>query len=124
MAGSRSSRSGLAPALLSLAFLLAPAAAVAQEDDLAALCAVAASGRSTAALRFCNLVAEGVEAVQPRIGLAAAGGDPVAGTASTLGLRIGRLPRYSIGERLTAGRAELHPIRLRGRGRGVDFAVV
>lgn len=123
MAGSRSSRSGLAPALLSLAFLLAPAAAVAQEDDLAALCAVAASGRSTAALRFCNLVAEGVEAVQPRIGLAAAGGNPVAGTASTLGMRIGRFPRYSIGGRITAVRAELPPIRRIGGVGDIDFAV-
>ena len=122
MAGSRLSRSGLVPALLSLVWLLAPAAAAAQEDELAAACAGATSG-SAAALRFCNLVAQGVEVLQPRVGLAAAGGNPVAGSASTLGMRIGNFPRYSIGGRVTAVQADLPPIRRIGGVADIDFAV-
>ncbi len=123
MAGSRLTRSGLAPALLSLAWLLAPAALAAQEDELAARCAFATRNSAEATLRFGNLVAQGVEVVQPRIGLAAAGGNPVAGTASTLGMRIGNFPRISIGGRVTAVQADLPPIRRIGRVGDIDFAV-
>jgi len=123
MAGSRLTRPGLAPALLSLVWLLGPTAAAAQEDELAARCAVATLNSTDAALRFCNLVAQGIEVVQPRVGLAAAGGNPVAGSASTLGMRIGSFPRISIGGRLTAVQAELPPIRRIGDVDDIDFAV-
>jgi len=123
MAGSQLTRPGLVPALLALAWLLAPPAAAAQEDELAVRCAVATANSTEATLRFCNLVAQGVEVVQPRIGLAAAGGNPVAGSASTLGMRLGSTPRFSIGGRLTAVRADLPPIRRIGDLDDIDFAV-
>jgi len=72
---------------------------------------------------FCNLVAQGIEAIQPRIGLAAAGGNPIAGTASTLGMRLGRSPRVSVGGRITAVRAGLPPIRVAGSAEDLDFFI-
>src|SRR5690606_8272264 len=99
------------------------ASVAAQEDELVARCIAATSAASDEARRFCNLVAQGIEVVQPRVGLAAAGGNPVAGTASTLGMRIGAFPRISIGGRVTAVRADLPPIRTIGRVDDIDFAV-
>ncbi|HEY8468936.1 MAG TPA: hypothetical protein VIL18_04805 [Longimicrobiales bacterium] len=72
---------------------------------------------------FCSLVAQGIEVIQPRIGLAAAGGNPVAGTASTLGMRLGRSPRVSVGGRITALRASLPPIRAVGSSEDLDFFI-
>lgn len=123
MAGCSLTRFGLAPVALSLAWLAVPASLTAQEDELAALCAVATVSSPDATRRFCNLVAQGVEVVQPRIGLAAAGGNPVLGTASTLGMRIGKFPRISIGGRVTAVQADLPPIRTIGSVDDIDFAV-
>jgi len=45
--------------------------------------------------------------VGPRTALVLSGGNPVPGTASTLGMRIGRTPRFSIGARVTGTGVEL-----------------
>lgn len=58
------------------------------------------------ARRFCNLVGQAVFAALPPVGLAATGGNPVPGTASTLGMRIGSTPRITVGARLTVARVE------------------
>jgi len=72
-----------------------------QEGALADRCARETVGADVTATLFCGLVAQSIESVQAPLGLAVTGGNPVPGTASTLGMRIGRLPRVSVGGRLT-----------------------
>src|SRR5688572_24630681 len=50
-------------------------------------------------LAFCQDVADASAILQPRLGIAVSGGNPVPGTASTMGMRIGTLPRVGIGIR-------------------------
>ncbi|HEX6941201.1 MAG TPA: hypothetical protein VF158_17525 [Longimicrobiales bacterium] len=88
---------------------LAPADASAQEDALVRRCAQATAVAGMEARRFCNLVAQAIEVAQPVVGLAATGGNPVPGTASTLGMRLGALPRFSVAGRATGVFAELPP---------------
>lgn len=82
--------------------------AAAQEQELAQQCDV--PGAPEEARAFCRAVVQGVEIAQPRLGLAFAGGNPVPGTASTLGIRLGTLPRVSLGGRITGVWVELPPI--------------
>jgi hypothetical protein len=49
----------------------------------------------------CNLMVQTFDLLQAPLGLAMSGGNPVPGTASTLGLRLGSIPRISVGGRLT-----------------------
>jgi hypothetical protein len=116
---------GAAFGLLALLGLAAPPTARAQEDALAGRCAEASAGVGVPAevRAFCNLVAQGIETIQPRIGLAAAGGNPVPGTASTLGMRLGASPRVSVGGRITALRASMPPIRALGSVEDLDFFI-
>lgn len=51
---------------------------------------------------FCDRIAQAILISQPRVGWVAVGGNPVSGTASTLGMRIGATPRIGIGLRLDA----------------------
>lgn len=69
------------------------------------------AGASSADARmFCENVADAVLILQPRIGAVLAAGNPVPGTASTLGMRIGSTPRVSVGLRMSAARPLLPPI--------------
>ena len=63
------------------------AAAQAELDDI---CSTAIAGFE------CNLAASAVQGIQPRVGLALWGGNPVPGTASTGGLRLAGSPRIGI----------------------------
>jgi hypothetical protein len=49
---------------------------------------------------YCPRVAHAIGILQPRLAVLAAGGNPVPGTASTLGTRLGSLPRISVAGRL------------------------
>jgi hypothetical protein len=49
---------------------------------------------------YCQRVAHAIGILQPRIAIAAAAGNPVPGTASTLGTRLGTLPRLSVAGRV------------------------
>lgn len=69
------------------------------------------AGPSDAQMRFCNSVLEAAGIVQPRIGIALSGGNPIAGASSTLGMRIGRIPRISLDARVTGAYLELPPIK-------------
>ncbi len=89
---------------------LVPAPAAAQEEALVRRCGEATAGASAEARRFCNLVAQAIEIAQPVVGLAATGGNPVQGTASTLGMRLGALPRITVAVRATGVFAELPPV--------------
>jgi hypothetical protein len=98
--------------------MLLPAAAQAQAGPLRSQC----TGASTAAVReFCENVADAVVILQPRAGLALSGGNPVPGTASTLGMRLGTLPRVSIGVRVTAAAVDLPPIERVDGDRNIGF---
>jgi len=70
---------------------------------------------------YCIRVVEAVEILQPRVGMAMTGGNPVQGTASTLGLRLGALPRIGLGLRATAVRTELPPIAEVGASQELNF---
>lgn len=59
---------------------------------------------------FCELAAYAVEPLEARLGIVSIGGNPVPGTASTFGPRIGPLPRVSAAARFTLARVELPPI--------------
>jgi hypothetical protein len=72
---------------------------------------------------LCVNVADAMEIVQPRLGIALSGGNPVPGTASTLGMRLGSLPRTSLAARVTAAPVDLPPIERVASTSDVDFAV-
>ncbi|MBI4408716.1 MAG: hypothetical protein HY561_03350 [Gemmatimonadetes bacterium] len=99
--------------------LLAARPVRAQDNELAEACAVA----SQDARSFCLLVAQAIEIAQPRLGMALTGGNPVPGTASTLGMRLGTLPRISLAGRGTAMRTSIPDIRTRGSEDAIDFFI-
>lgn len=98
--------------------LLLPAAANAQ--TLRADCANAS--RDDVA-RFCGNVADAAAIMQPRIGIALSGGNPVPGTASTLGMRLGSMPRISISARVTAAEVETPGAERMNDSSSVSFPV-
>lgn len=92
--------------------------AVAQ-SDLGATCDEAVSSRS-----FCLLVAQAAETALPRLGVAAAAGSPVQGTASTLGMRLTSAPRWTAGVRLTTAPLGLPAVAQNGPSDAVGGAVM
>lgn len=70
----------------------------------------------------CAAVAQAVDAAQPQVGILMAGGNPILGTASTGGVRLGILPRVSAGARVNVVFARLPDIRDEGSsgGAGTD----
>jgi hypothetical protein len=103
---------------LSARGLLCVAPAYGQIDDLAAQC----PADPPEVRRLCLLAVQAVEVGQPRVGIALAGGNPVPGTASTLGLRLGRVPRVSVTGRATLAALEIPPIREHGGERRIRVA--
>lgn len=97
----------LVPAL-ALAALVGGAKGAAAQTEAAALCAPAAFNLE------CQLTASAVGLIQPRVGLALWGGNPVPGTASTAGYRFHGAPRWSVGARAALIPAALPPILDRG----------
>jgi hypothetical protein len=69
-------------------------------------CADAAPGSVT----YCEALADAAVTLPARLAIGAVGGNPVAGTASTLGMRVPGSPRWSIALRSTIARASLPPI--------------
>lgn len=110
-------RRGMGAALLLVAAAAAPAAA--QEDDLAARCR--AASQSQTVQERCLLVVQALEIAQPRLGVALAGGNPVPGTASTLGMRLGTLPRISLGARVTGVWVELPDVLAPDADESIEF---
>lgn len=64
--------------------------------------------------QFCARIGEAAEVSQARIGLAFTGGNPVPGTAGSLGRRLRLMPRVSVDGRITAVKTDLPPIRTFG----------
>ena len=78
---------------------------------------------STQVRDFCENVADAATIMQPRLGIALSGGNPVPGTASTMGMRIGTLPRISLGLRVSAAQVDLPPVERVNNTRDVTFPV-
>ena len=91
-----------------IAALGAPGVARAQEGPAAACASV------TFDPAFCRTVALGVEALVPAFVVAAEGGNPVPGTASTLGMRLTSMPRWSVAGRITLAWASAPDLVVRG----------
>ena len=87
-------------------------AGTAHAQSLRDQCADAATG----GVAYCESLADAAVTLPARVAIAAAGGNPVAGTASTLGMRVPGSPRWSLALRNTIARASLPPI---GDGRPV-----
>ncbi len=111
---SRSLKNGAAIAASLAVLAAAPGSARAQDDDADVACrAFTPSG-----VAECRLAVGAARVIQPRLATALFGGNPVPGTASTLGMRIGSLPRMSIAFRVTAAPAEHPPIIDRASAEG------
>ena len=67
---------------------------------LALAVAEAAPAQTCGPESFCNEFYIG-EVTQQRVGIALSGGNPVPGASSTLGMRLGTIPRISVGVRMT-----------------------
>jgi hypothetical protein len=107
-------------AAASIGMLAAPASVSAQ-GTFTAQCQ--AQSTQTQVRTFCERVGQAIDIVEPRLGIALTGGNPVPGTASTLGMRLGSVPRFSIGLRASAALAELPPIEEVNGGDDLTFPV-
>lgn len=83
--------------------LLLPQPSSSQDASLA-YCAGGVSPRS------CDALVEAMLITQARSGMAFTGGNPVPGASSTLGMKLGTVPRISLGGRVTGLKLELPPI--------------
>lgn len=99
----RTSRSLLATALLVSCF----AASVAGQSEINRPCTAVAPDANR---RYCYSIAEAIAVGLPRLGIAFSSGNPVPGAASTLGERVGSMPRLSGDARITLLSLELPPI--------------
>ena len=75
--------------LVAAGIALAVAGGAAAQTELGGACAGATEPSE------CNLAAATAQVIQPRVGLALWGGNPVPGTGSTMGFRVGSSPRIS-----------------------------
>jgi hypothetical protein len=85
--------------------LLGRSAPSAGQEGLPGECTVGGSSDAE-----CLLAVASMRAVQERIGIALWGGNPVPGTASTLGMRLGSTPRLSASTRLALVPVDLPPL--------------
>lgn len=111
--------------LLALAASLVPGVLQAQQNDNDPIrdCATITGGSGTLANRRCNLLVQTFDILQPPLGLAMSGGNPVPGTASTLGMRLGSVPRISFGGRLTLVGVDLPQVLDFDRRGEIDFTL-
>ena len=92
-------------ALAAAALLVA--APLQAQNDIGSVC----SGVPAQAQDECAIVAQAVDAAQPQLGILMAGGNPILGTASTGGVRLGLIPRVSLTGRVNVVGARLPDIR-------------
>jgi hypothetical protein len=92
--------------VFALGIALMPVPAFAQ-NDLTARCTGVPNDPGR---RFCNLIAEAIEIGHAHLGIVFTGGNPVPGASSTVGMRIGKLPRAAVGVRITGVGMDLPPI--------------
>lgn len=114
-AGSRPAGGATLAACLLTVVAGARAPLTAQEDGPAAACTSAVVDPA-----FCRTVAQGAEALLPALVMASAGGNPVPGTASTLGLRLTSMPRWTLGGRNTLVWGSAPDLVARGGGNTIN----
>lgn len=95
------------------------AAPLAAQGDINSVC----SGVPEGARDECAIVAQAVDAAQPQLGILMAGGNPILGTASTGGVRLGLIPRVSLTGRVNVVAARMPDIRELDDGQADEFAV-
>lgn len=83
------------------------AAPLAAQNNINTVC----GGVPAQAQDECAIVAQAVDAAQPQLGILMAGGNPILGTASTGGVRLGLIPRVSVTGRVNVVGARLPDIR-------------
>lgn len=98
---------------------LAVAGPLAAQNDINNVC----GGVPAQAQDECAIVAQAVDAAQPQLGILMAGGNPILGTASTGGVRLGLIPRVSLTGRVNVVAARLPDIRELEGGEAQEFAV-
>jgi hypothetical protein len=108
----------LRPLAVAVAFMAAHAVAVSGQSLRDQCSTAAASG-----IERCRAVADAALITQARVGVSLAGGNPTAGTASTLGMRLGSMPRLSLGARVTAARADTPDFDFTAASLSLDAAV-
>lgn len=81
-----------------------PPGATAQESAIVEACERPSTFQTASVDPGCAAVARSVVLAQPRLLLAAGGGNPVPGTGSTMGVRMGTSPRWSLSFRATGTR--------------------
>ena len=101
------------------ALFAAPAAA---QGDIETIC-TSGGGVPLAAQEECAIVAQAVDAAQPQLGILMAGGNPILGTASTGGVRLGLIPRVSLTGRINVVGARLPDIREAADGQADKFTL-
>jgi hypothetical protein len=98
---------------------LVAAAPLAAQNDISTVCTTVPAQ----AQDECAIVAQAVDAAQPQLGILMAGGNPILGTASTGGVRLGLIPRVSFTGRVNVVGARLPDIRELDAGEADEFAV-
>ena len=89
-----------------LLLVAAPGRPAAAQEGLTAICDAPAV-EATGARGACIATAQAVASSQPSLGIVIAGGNPTIGSSGATGLRLGVLPRFSAGLRLTAVGVEI-----------------
>lgn len=105
---------------IALAGAVLAAAPLSAQNDISTVCA---SSVPVAAAEECSIVAQAVDAAQPQLGILMAGGNPILGTASTGGVRLGLIPRVSLTGRVNVVAARLPDIREAQDGQADQFSV-
>lgn len=90
---------------------LAPLAAQEDPEGLARECMESSGFLDAELLRWCRETAMAARAVQGEVALAAAGGSDVPGTPSTVGWRLGTMPRIAVALRVGATGAAVPDVR-------------
>ena len=95
------------------------AAPLAAQNDINTVCGTVPAQ----AQDECAIVAQAVDAAQPQLGILMAGGNPILGTASTGGVRLGLIPRVSFTGRVNVVGARLPDIRELEGGEADQFTL-
>jgi hypothetical protein len=102
-----------------VAAALLVAVPLAAQNDIETVCGAV----PVPAAEECAIVAQAVDAAQPQLGILLAGGNPILGTASTGGVRLGLIPRVSLTGRVNVVAARLPDIREEAEGETEQFRV-
>lgn len=101
------------PAIAIFALIVAPASTARRADAQGTLRTQCATAATEATRQFCELAAYAASELIARTAIVSVAGNPVPGTASTFGLRLGPIPRMSLAGRGMVSWISLPPIERR-----------